>query len=272
MLVLKVGGSLFSDKRRKDGLDAGSLGRWASILAALTRAAPGRLVFVSGGGSVGHGALAGLETSDPSAALVLTRAVFELKCMWVEALRGCGVPAMPLQLAAMASLTEEGPSVQANVVRRLLDARILPVLSGDCLLTSEGALEVFGSDRVPEALLAIAGTRPRVVMLTDVPGILADGPQGEHLLTSIDASAPQEAYEAVRASSSWDTSNSMAGKLAALLRIAERGAECFVMRGEPDRADLSFLCGPLAGWPARVRYTRIACGAAGADAPRTRSS
>lgn len=258
MLVLKVGGSLFSDRRRKDGFDERALAHWASIVATLSRSVPGRLVFVTGGGSVGHGAVADVDERDPSAAIPLTHAMFGLKCLWVEALRRCGVRAMPLQLAAMASLTAEGLCVQTHVVQRLLNAAILPVLSGDCVVAGHGSMHVVGSDRVPEGLLGLAGTHPRVVMLTDVPGIFADGSDGKRLLDSIDPSAPGEALEAVRASSSWDTSRSMAGKLAALLIAAEQGAECFVMQGEPDRLDLGFLGDPLVSWPPRVRYTLIA--------------
>jgi isopentenyl phosphate kinase len=258
MLVLKIGGSLFSDKRRKDGLDNRALVRWASVVAALARQLPGRLVFVTGGGSVGHGAVANLDARDLSAAIPLTHAVFGLKVLWVEALHRCGIRAMPLQLAAMASLTAHGLCVQTQVVQRLLDAAILPVLSGDCVVTADGSLHVVGSDRVPEGLLDLAGPHPRVVMLTDVPGIFADGPHGNRLLESIDPTAPGEALDAVRASASWDTSSSMAGKLAALLIAAERGAECFVMHGDPEGLDLGFLGDPLANWPPRARYTLIA--------------
>src|SRR5687768_3388323 len=176
MVVLKVGGSLFSDKKRKDGLDERALEHWASIVAALTRELPRRLVLVTGGGSVGHGAVTDLDARDPSAAIPLTHAVFGLKRLWVDALLLYGVRAMPLQFAAMAALTAEGLCVEPHVIKRLLDAAILPVLSGDCVVAADGSVQVVGSDRVPEGLLSVAGTHPRVVMLTDVRGIFADGP------------------------------------------------------------------------------------------------
>jgi isopentenyl phosphate kinase len=258
LLILKAGGSLFSDKHRDDGLDESALTRWAQILARLAAAAPGRLIFISGGGSVGHGAVRHLDASDPSAALRLTHAVFNLKWTWTRALQAEGIRAMPLQLAAMCRLEGEQPCVDAHVVSALLAQNVLPVLSGDCVINAAGVLEVFGSDRVAEALLEIAGTRPRVVALTDVPGIFAHGPGEGPLLRLIDPAAPDRALAGVGASSSWDTSSSMAGKLDAFLRLARRGAECFVMRGDPERTDLRFLLEPVERWTEDELFTRIA--------------
>lgn len=257
-LILKIGGSLFSDKHRSGGLDEEALDRWAGVLADLAKAAPGRLVFVSGGGSDGHGIVRDLDRSDGFACLRLTEAMFGLKWRWTRALYRHGVRCMPLQLAAMASLGPEGVDVHSDLVRRLLGEGLLPVLTGDSLLGRDGSIEIFGSDRVPEALVESAGANPRVVMLTDVPGILADGPDGGRLLESVDPMAPEPALDAVRASASWDGTNSMAGKLEALLRVARQGAECFVIGGLPERSDLRFLLDPVAAWPSDERYTRIA--------------
>jgi len=257
LLVLKVGGALFSDKRQRS-LDSGAVAGYARQVADLTIAAPGRVVFVTGGGSYGHAAVRSLDPHDPLAPLPLTEATFALKWIWTEALRVAGVRAVPLQLTALAALERGRLVAHVGVLRRLLRECILPVLSGDCLIASDGSLQVFSSDRVPEVLLGLSTGATRVVTLTDVPGILTDGPHGHSVLREVDPDKPEAAYRYLWQKSAWDTTRSMTGKLDALVGLALRGAECLILKGDPAGTSLRFLLEPLDRWPPDVRYTRIA--------------
>ncbi|WP_197043419.1 amino acid kinase family protein [Saccharothrix sp. NRRL B-16314] len=258
VLVLKVGGSLVSDKARHDHLDEEVLAGYAKLVADLHRAAPQRVVLVVGGGAIGHGAVRHLDAADPLASLPLTRATFRVKWAWVEALRRHGVPCLPVQVAAVCTLGEDGPEVYPGVLDRLLGHGMLPVLSGDCVLGDDGALHVFGSDHVPAVVVRSHPGRVRVAVLTDVPGVLADGPGGSEVLPEIDPESADEAFRRIWPAADHDTSGAMAGKLTALLEHARRGAECFVLRGDHTSADIRFLLRPRAEWPAGIRSTRIA--------------
>ena len=58
--------------------------------------------------------------------------------------------------------------------------------------------------------------------------------------------------------SEWDSTGAMHSKLDALTACARAGAECFVMRGDADLDDVDLLLAPVADWPARWHFTRIA--------------
>ncbi len=75
-------------------------------------------------------------------------------------------------------------------MKRTLSTGILPILTGDCLLDSNGALEVFGSDRVAEISLNIVSEPVRIVALTDISGIICKAE--EKIISYIDPDAVEE--------------------------------------------------------------------------------
>lgn len=259
VLVVKIGGSLVSDKARDGHLDHDVLEGYAKLVADLYRCAPGRVVLVAGGGSIGHGAVRNLAPDDPLAVLPLTEATFGVKWHWISALRRHGVPCLPVQVAAIVSFgTRGGPDVQGLVLRRLLSHGMLPVLSGDCVLTGDGSLRIFGSDEVPATVVRSVPGSVRVAVLTDVHGLLADGPGGDVVVPEVDADAPEAAFACVWPPAGHDTSGAMGGKLTALVGHARQGAECFILRGDHTAIGLDFLLRPVREWPSGLRYTRIA--------------
>ncbi|KPC78481.1 hypothetical protein ADK82_31135 [Streptomyces sp. NRRL S-4] len=260
-LVLKIGGSLFSDKSRPGSLDEKVFASYAALVADLAKAHPGRIVLVTGGGAFGHGALRGLDPDDPFAPLPFVQATAGVRWRWVSALTDMGVRALPLQLGAFSTVDPAHPlgvAVAEEPLKALLAAGVLPVLSGDCLLRPDGSLEAFSSDRTPEVLVRALGETPRVVTLTDVPGVLTGGPGSDDVLELIDAHHPEDAYRHVWKESEWDASGAMQGKLDALVACARQGAECFIMRGDPGLSDLRHLTRPEDEWPLGLKRTRIA--------------
>lgn len=255
LLVLKIGGSLFSDKRLDRHLDPAAVRRYARIAAALHRAAPGRVVLVSGGGAYGHGAVRGLDPSEPFAALALTGANAELRWAWTVALREAGVAAFPVQFAAAAVLGPEGDArLSGEAVARLLAAGVLPVLSGDCLPDRSGRLHVVGSDLVPGALTALAPGATRIVMLTDVDGVM----DGETVIPRLTPDGADAGLRALWEAPRWDTTGGMAGKLTAALEHSRKGAECVILHGARIGADPTFLLAPFEEWPRGVPRTVVA--------------
>ncbi|WP_028647097.1 hypothetical protein [Nocardiopsis sp. CNT312] len=258
VLAIKVGGSLFSDKSVENSLDMSAIADYARIVAGLFRENRGRLVFITGGGAPGHGALRGNDGGDPFGCIPLTKALADVRWVWTEALRREGVRALPLQLGAMALLEDDGSfSVRSDVLTRVLDSGALPVLSGDSVLGTDGRLHGLSSDRVPEFLVGTTEAGLRVVSLTDVPGILLDGPDGKDVLSHVDPAFPERAYSALWAKSPWDSTGALRTKLDALLACASAGAECFIMRGSARNTDYDHLFSPFRDWPEDVSYTRI---------------
>lgn len=257
-LGLKIGGSLFSDKSRENSLDRSALDAYAALVASLVRRHPGRIVLITGGGAFGHGAIRGQPGRAVRSLVALTEATSVVRWAWTEALAKAGVQAFPLQLAAMCTVKAGQPQLSAGVVQGCLAAGFLPVLSGDCLLTDQGQLYAISSDRVPELLPAAVDGPVRVVVMSDVPGILIDGPGGSKVLRDLDPWHPEQAHEFVWQQSEWDSTGGMRTKLDALVNCARSGAECFILRGDPYCADPEFLFADVADWPAGLPYTRVA--------------
>ena len=269
LLVVKVGGSLFSDKRLDRTVDEVALEAHSAAIALLAKEAPGRVVFVSGGGAFGHAAARELDLGDPHAALPLTEANFALKWKWTQALRAQGAPALPLQVSAFCTRGESGElQVSHGVLRQMLAQGALPVLSGDAIVCPDGALKILGSDRVPEALLGLRPGSMRVVTLTNVPGLLMDRQAPGEVLREIDPEDAEEAMTLPWSPPAWDTSSSMAGKLRALVDVARQGAECFILQASPERP-WAFLLEPVERWPQEMAYTRISRRAASGAAAST---
>jgi isopentenyl phosphate kinase len=257
-LVVKVGGSLVSTKRTDDDLDLAAVAAYARVVADLHRRHTGRVVFVAGGGSIGHGAVRGIDPGDPWSAWRLTDATSRVRGAWVEALRARGVDAMSLQPSAwcVADDAREGAvHAEGHVLRRCLERGILPVLSGDAVLAPGGGLRVLGSDVMPLAVMDCVDGPWRILVLTSVDGyyedaglrrvvahLTPDGAIARALRTSVDAT---------------DTSGGMAGKLRALAAFARRGAEGFILNGARC-SDLAAWAGSeVAAWPRGIPFTAV---------------
>ena len=73
-LGLKIGGSLFSDKSRENSLDRSALDMYAVLIASLVRRHAGRVVLITGGGAIGHGAIRNQRERSVRSLVALTEA------------------------------------------------------------------------------------------------------------------------------------------------------------------------------------------------------
>ncbi|MEV5441053.1 hypothetical protein AB0N23_00605 [Streptomyces sp. NPDC052644] len=253
LVVLKIGGSLLSDKRTSGETDHAAIDAYASQVAALIAMHPGRLVLVTGGGALCHpvGLRIKAAKDDPYAAVALTEPAFRMRWAWTTALRAHGVRAVPLQTTTMLNELADGTTVtETGVVSRLLAEGALPVLSSDCVVTATGTLRILSSDDVPGVVLdaAVAPGPVRVVALTDVAGIHLARDPGSPVLPHLD---PDD-LGAVRRlfwDDAWDATGAMEGKVEALAAHARRGAECVITRGDHRPGALRHLFTPLEAWP-----------------------
>ena len=258
-VAVKIGGSLFSDKSAGMGLDTEFIAGYAKSLAALAQRHPGRLILISGGGAVVHRLIKERSLSGGFSMVDLTHETSLVRWAWTRALTEAGVKAFPLQLAAMCRPVDGSFEVHMEMMCALLGYGAVPVLSADCVLGSDGSLRCLSSDRIPELLTMVIDGPLRVIALTDVPGIITDGPRGTAVLREVDATQPGPAYDALWEAGHWDATNAMRGKLDGLIAGALHGAECFIMPGLPPLPDLEFLFEEIAAWPSGLQFSRIAC-------------
>ena len=222
-VVLKLGGSLITEKDRPETLDDDALAAACDAVAdALADGAVDRLVVVHGGGSFGHhrasehGVSTSEGTRDPAAVADVHGAMKTLNGAVLDRLRDRDVPAVPvhpLSLSARPEGVEGDLDLPLGSTATLLGEGFVPVLHGDGVATAGEGVTVVSGDELVVKLAAGLGAR-RVGVCSTVPGVLdADGA----VIPAIDSF--DGVADALGASDATDVSGGMAAKVRELLAL-----------------------------------------------------
>jgi isopentenyl phosphate kinase len=217
--VLKLGGSVVTDKTDPETVDTDSLERAAGDIAANTDEHPD-LVLVHGGGSFGHpnaerhGVTTTAGTRDPGAVREIHGAMRELNAAVVDALADAGVPAVPVAPFSGARRTTDGTvAVPHPTVGTMLTEGFVPVLHGDVVASEGAGVTVVSGDELVTALAA-ALDADRIGLCSDVPGVLdTDGAIIDRI------TAFEDAAGALGGSATTDVTGGMAAKVRTLLDL-----------------------------------------------------
>ena len=226
MIVLKLGGSVITDKDRPETLDGEALERAADTVAAALEGSCGDegesadLVIVHGGGSFGHhnasehGVTTTEGTRDAGAALDIHGAMTTLNRFVLSRLLERDVEAVPVHPFSAAHRDAAGDlELPTGQVATLLEEGFVPVLHGDMVAhAGAGATVVSGDELVAE--LARNLEADRIGLCSTVPGVLDDDD------TVIDRIAAYDDVAAVLGeSAATDVTGGMAAKVRALLAL-----------------------------------------------------
>ncbi len=218
-VVLKLGGSVITDKDRDETVDGESLDAAADAIGDAVDDLDG-LVVVHGGGSFGHPNAAAYDVSttegtrDPDGVLAIHGAMKTLNQFVLRRLREHDVPAVPVHPLSAASRDASGAlSLPTQQVRTLLGEGFVPVLHGDVIAhAGEGVTVLSGDELVVE--LADGVDADRVGLCSAVPGVLdAD----EEVIAQVDAY--EDVASVLGASDATDVTGGMAGKVRTLLDL-----------------------------------------------------
>jgi isopentenyl phosphate kinase len=248
--VLKLGGSVITEKDRAETLDGPAVDRLADAVAA---AGVDELVLVHGGGSFGHhhaeahGVTTAEGSRDVEAVTDVHGAMKALNQLVLSRLHERGVPAVPVHPFSAAHRDAGGTlSLPTGQVATLLGEGFVPVLHGDVVADEgTGVTIVSGDELVVE--LADALEADRVGLCSTVPGVLDESGA---VVPTVDAFA--DVGDALGESDATDVTGGMAGKVRALLEL---GAPASIF-GPHDVA--GFLAGEDPG-------TRVGAGFEGDD-------
>ena len=179
-VVVKLGGSLITEKDRPETLDGEALAAAAdAIAAALSAGHVDRLVLVHGGGSFGHhhasehGVSTTAGTHDPGAVMAVHGAMTTLNRFVLSRLQERDVPAVPvhpLSAAARPSGVDGGLDLPLGSTATLLDEGFVPVLHGDGVATADAGVTVVSGDElvvVVDHLVEVLDDRSNSVLATD---------------------------------------------------------------------------------------------------------
>ncbi|KTG27461.1 isopentenyl phosphate kinase [Haloferax profundi] len=218
LVVLKLGGSVVTDKDEPETVDDDGLAAAADAVASL--AASGQVVVVHGGGSFGHhhaadhGVSSETGTHDAVGVRAIHDAMKRLNDAVLDALAARDVPALPVHPLSAGARTADGSlSLPLAATETMLAEGFVPVLHGDVIAhAGEGATIVSGDDLVVS--LASGLDADRVGLCSTVPGVLdTDG----DVIPEI--TAFEDAADALGGSESTDVTGGMAAKVRKLLAL-----------------------------------------------------
>ncbi|MGM0591156.1 MAG: isopentenyl phosphate kinase [Halobacteriota archaeon] len=217
LVVLKLGGSVVTDKERPETLDEDAL---VATTDALASADVDDLVLVHGGGSFGHhhaeahGVTTDAGTTDAGAALAIHGAMGRLNGRVVDALHARGVAALPVNPLSVASRSAGGElALPLGSVETLLEEGFVPVLHGDVVAHAGHGVTVVSGDELVVSL-ASGLDADRVGLCSTVPGVLDANGDVVPEIHTFDAVA-----DALGESDATDVTGGMAAKVRALLEL-----------------------------------------------------
>ena len=212
--ILKLGGSVITDKDVPETIDEEAIERAAEIIAEHDDC-----VLVHGGGSFGHyhatehGVSRTAGTHDERAIRAIHDAMTTLNTAVLDALSAAGVAALPVHPLSIATRTTDGELMfSVDQVRTMLGEGFLPVLHGDIVVHEESGATIVSGDELV-CVLASSLDADRVGLCSAVPGVL----DGNDVLPEINTFA--DAADALGESESTDVTGGMAAKVRALLAL-----------------------------------------------------
>lgn len=231
--ILKLGGSVITDKTADCAVNRGQLEQVAAAIAASRRHG---IVVIHGAGSCGHPEAkryrldAGAQAGETEGIFVTHRAVSSLNDEVVRVLREKGVQAVGVH-PLHAGIADNGKLLQFETrhISTMLALEMVPVIHGDVVMDlSRGACIVSGDQLV--RYLATALSIARVGLATDVPGVL----DGDRVVPRITRSSVHSLL--IGSSKHTDVTGGMRGKIDELLALADAGigSDIFHVSRVPD--------------------------------------
>ena len=215
-VVLKLGGSVITDKQRPETLDEENLARAAAAVADYD----GALILVHGGGSFGHHhasehGISNREGShDATGALAVHDAMGRLNDAVLAALHERGVPALPVHPLSAAARDADGDlSLSTTPVKTMLGEGFVPTVQADVIAHSGRGVTVVSGDELV-VTLAEQVDAERVGLCAGVPGVFDEEGRIIDRIESFSA-----VREALGGSDATDVTGGMVAKVRALLDL-----------------------------------------------------
>jgi len=177
--LIKLGGSLITDKRVENSFNADIMHRLAHEIAQAQKIAPTSLIIGHGSGSFGHfaahkyGTMTGVSTPENWRGYAeVARVASQLNTLVLEVLIGVGLPILKLQPSASA-LCHDGELIQMalNPLITALQNGLVPLVYGDVSLDEVRGGTIISTETIMTYLSKNLPVK-RVLLLGEVDGVL----------------------------------------------------------------------------------------------------
>ncbi|HTY14277.1 MAG TPA: isopentenyl phosphate kinase [Methanoregulaceae archaeon] len=219
-MLLKIGGSVITDKAVPGSIRNDEIGRIAQVIASRPDLA---LLLVHGAGSCGHPEASrfhineGVSEKNKAGIYETHRAVACLNARVVGSLREAGTEAVGVHLLS-AGYANNGRLVSCEFpqVGAMIGLGIVPVLHGDVVMDLTKGASIISGDQLVSILPGPLGIT-RIGVATDVPGVLRHG----EVVREITPESKDDLE--IGTSGHTDVTGGMSGKVGELLFLAEQG-------------------------------------------------
>lgn len=259
LVFIKFGGSLITDKRRRETPRRDVLRRLAKELQAARETVPTlRLVLGHGSGSFGHWEASHYDTQDGVHTAEewrgfarVSAAASRLNRLVTDTFLDADVPVLSLQPSASAR-AESGKIVAWTLdpIRQALDENLVPLIFGDVAFDRTKGGTILSTETLLAHLATVLQPQ-RVLLLGNAPGVLDDQKRVIPLIT------PQtypEISRFLRGSAHVDVTGGMLDKVEQMLALVQRirGLRVWILTGrEPGNLYRALLA------PQTITGTRI---------------
>ncbi len=221
--ILKIGGSILTDKNKPCSIRPDQLTRVAEEIAST----PDNLVLVHGAGSFGHipAKKFGLPESFSRNGLLEThQSVVKLNEMVVNSLRDAGVSPLPIHpLSCILLNNGRLEKFETAPIVKMIAHGIIPVLHGDVAMDIVGRSGIVSGDQLVNHLGKVLQAEI-VAVGTDVDGVLYMG----RIVTDVSREDLGHIDEELEGSAGVDVTGGMRGKLMELLELADNGISSII--------------------------------------------
>lgn len=235
IFVIKIGGSVITDKERKFSINEKILKQVARELASVEE----RFVLVHGGGSFGHPVASeydissGLKSREQLMGFSKTHQAMEkLNYKVLEALIEAGKPAIPVQTSACTVVkNDEIVSTELQNLRKLIDLGIVPVLYGDSVPDLKKGVTILSGDQLV-AHLALELEATKVILGVDTDGVYMKDPkkrENPELIPKITPKTWNDISSSIDFSTKTDVTGGMENKVKVLLDLADKGINSWIV-------------------------------------------
>ncbi|MDD1771642.1 MAG: isopentenyl phosphate kinase family protein [Methanomassiliicoccales archaeon] len=241
MILVKLGGSVITDKGRYRTFDRDTAVRLAKEIAASGES----VVLVHGAGSFGHVLakehslhLGITQSSQLMGAAMVMSDVRELDLEMSRCLTEAGLSIVPLPPASCAEMSGgDLHMLDAERFRRYLELDMVPMTFGDVVWDRRRGLSICSGDQLMMRLAK--ELRPdKVIFVTDVDGVFTADPNLDPKATLVETVDRMVLDSLPRTERNVDVTGSIFAKISYMIEMADLTDECLVLNGKvPGRLE-----------------------------------
>ncbi len=247
IIILKIGGSVITEKGSISRARDAEIDRISLEIATFMKDSDSRLILVHGAGSFGHPHAMKYrlnEGFDAQGAYFTHVSVKLLNSKVAGSLNKAGVNALPVHPLS-SCLLENGKLIdfQLGHIKVMLEKGIVPVLHGDVVMDRTKGASILSGDRIIP-YLAISLKASNIGAGSDVDGVLDE--KGA-VIRKITPFSFYDLKKNIKGSVSTDVTGGMLGKVSELLELAGKGVDSRIFNASRKGMVSRFLYGEDVG-------------------------